>query len=190
MPEQSITLLVLCGGQGRRMGGADKPLITVAGKAMVDHVLGSVPGGFERLISANRNVAEYARREKVVQDCDSGLADAHGPLAGIYAGLQHCRTRWMLSSPGDTPFLPEGWWRRLVDTAAGEHPAVVWDGERQQHLHLLLPVEPARRSLSAYLAQGRFEAHRWLEALKPRQAMFDDPGGFRNLNRPEDLPEL
>ena len=66
-PPDDLTFLVLCGGAGRRMGGADKPLTPWRGTPMVDHVLASVPPAIPRLISANRNIDAYGRRAPVVR---------------------------------------------------------------------------------------------------------------------------
>ena len=37
--KDNVVGVVLAGGQGRRMGYADKPLITLAGKTLLEHVV-------------------------------------------------------------------------------------------------------------------------------------------------------
>ncbi|MCC6212287.1 MAG: NTP transferase domain-containing protein, partial [Burkholderiales bacterium] len=53
----SVTGIVLAGGQGRRMGGVDKGLQLLHGKSMVEHVLARLaPQVDEILINANQNL--------------------------------------------------------------------------------------------------------------------------------------
>ena len=36
---EATTAIVLCGGRGRRLGGVDKPLLEIAGKPLVMHIV-------------------------------------------------------------------------------------------------------------------------------------------------------
>ena len=36
---QNTTTVILCGGAGKRMGGADKPLLERAGRPLLEHIL-------------------------------------------------------------------------------------------------------------------------------------------------------
>ena len=184
MEIDDITLLVLCGGLGRRMGGQDKPLLQWRGRSMVDHVLNSVPAGMPKLISANRNMEEYRRRADVVTD--KGLP-GQGPLVGVLAGLRQATTPWLLVAPGDAPELPAEGWQALLQAAQPEHHAVLQDDERQQHLHLLLRRDAAERSLTEYLSAGYFQVYLWLEELQPVKAAVS--GQLMNINRPEELED-
>ncbi len=183
---KDISLLVLCGGRATRMGGVDKPLVIYEGKPMVDHVIASAPDVAEVIISANRSVEAYASRGRVVGDEAAEAADAEGPLVGILAGLEQCRTPWLLVAPGDTPRLPRNWAERMAEAGAGMQNVVAHDGERQQHLHLLLSKNTAAH-LRAYLETGHHEVFRWLEALDLTQAEFTNPAAFTNVNSEADL---
>lgn len=55
--------LILAGGQASRMGGEDKGLALLGGKALIDHVIDRVrPQVSHIAISTNWNLEEYARR--------------------------------------------------------------------------------------------------------------------------------
>ncbi|HET9023288.1 MAG TPA: NTP transferase domain-containing protein, partial [Burkholderiaceae bacterium] len=70
-----ITGLVLAGGRGARMGGADKGWILHDGEPLVATVLRRLaPQVGAVLISANRNIDAYRALAHVVTDADSGLA--------------------------------------------------------------------------------------------------------------------
>ena len=97
-----ISALVLCGGEGRRFGGADKPLAVFNGdlgtRPMVDYVIHRLPENSRVFISANRNFDQYALRGRVVLDEETALSQ-RGPLVGIYAGMLACPTPWLLVCP-------------------------------------------------------------------------------------------
>lgn len=181
------SLLVLCGGDGRRMGGEDKPLLEWRGRCMVDHVLASVPDDMPKLISANRNLQAYATRGEVITDAEVAAAtNPGGPLTGVLGGLTKMHTEWLLVAPGDSPALPRDWWRTMFAASHNACSVVAHDGERQQNLHLLLH-HSMRANLAGYLRDGRYEVYRWLAKIELRQAMFHNPGGFINVNQPGDL---
>ncbi|HET7930125.1 MAG TPA: NTP transferase domain-containing protein, partial [Rhodanobacteraceae bacterium] len=101
--------VVLSGGAGARVGGADKGLLPVHGKPVVERVAAVLrPQCGELVIVANRNEADYARVGRVIADEAPGHA---GPLAGIAAALAFAIEavaghRWMLTVPVDCPDFP------------------------------------------------------------------------------------
>src|SRR5204863_2857991 len=109
--------LILAGGLARRMGGGDKALIRVGDKTILERTiatLGAQCAGL--LINANGDVSRFSRFGlPVVADDIAGFA---GPLAGILAGLDWVaanapKSDWVLSVPGDCPFLPRDLVARL-----------------------------------------------------------------------------
>ena len=73
--------IVLAGGAGSRVGGADKGLLPLGGRPLVEHVLERLRPQCDRLlIVANRNLDDYARYAPVLHDDNEGHA---GPLAGL-----------------------------------------------------------------------------------------------------------
>src|SRR5512134_30781 len=100
-----ITGLVLAGGRGERMGGADKGWVQYRGRPMIEWVVERFrPQVGQLLISANRNLERYAALAHVVADSDSGATDAYaGPLAGVLAGLHCAQTDWIAIVPCDAP---------------------------------------------------------------------------------------
>src|SRR5579884_1625374 len=109
--------LVLAGGLARRMGGGDKARIPINGITILDRVLATLSGQCARIvINANGDPARFADTGlPVVPDNVSGHP---GPLAGVLAGLdwlaeQKLGIDWMVSVPGDCPFLPDDLVERL-----------------------------------------------------------------------------
>src|SRR5215470_3988019 len=110
LPHPATLGLVLAGGLARRMGGGDKALIAIGGVVILDRVLGLLrPACAQIVLNANGDPARFARFGlPVIPD---SVPDFAGPLAGILAGLDWAAanapdTAWMISTPGDCPFLP------------------------------------------------------------------------------------
>ena len=188
----NITGLILAGGRGSRMGGTDKGLQPFQGTPMVQHTLRRLaPQTGALLINANRNLDRYAAfGVPVVPDI---IPDFAGPLAGMLAGLAQCKTRWIVTAPCDTPFLPVDLVERLAcaieaDDAALAIPVTVdADGRRQlQPVFCMMPVTAAA-SLRAYLDAGQRRIETWVTGQRLAQVLFDDAAAFANLNTLDDL---
>ena len=102
-PSEAITGIVLCGGEGRRVAGADKPLLNYHGRPLIEWVLDALKPQVDRLlISTNRNSESYAAYGRVIAD---ELPPYAGPLAGIVSCLRRCPTELAFVCPGDVPHL-------------------------------------------------------------------------------------
>jgi len=181
-----VTGIVLAGGQGRRMGGVDKGLQLLHGKAMVEHVLGRLaPQVGEILINANQNLEAYARfGYRVVPDAIGGFA---GPLAGLHAGLGAATHELVLTVPCDSPFLPLDLLVRLQKQLAGKDLAVARTGD-QPHPVFALVRTAVKKNLENFLAGGGRKIDAWYATLKVAEVAFDDEtDAFRNINTREEL---
>jgi molybdopterin-guanine dinucleotide biosynthesis protein A len=196
MTEQPRTVgLVLAGGLARRMGGGDEALICIGGEAILDRVLAVLRGNCGPIIlNANGDPARFARYGlPVIAD---SVPDFAGPLAGILAGLDWAAahvpgTEWVVSVPGDCPFLPPDLVDRLhaVRAEAGtplacarsgdwRHPVVgLWRVDLRDDLRHALTVEDLRK-IEIWTARHGVAIASW-----PEQPI--DP--FFNVNTPEDV---
>ncbi|MDO8959551.1 MAG: molybdenum cofactor guanylyltransferase MobA [Rhodocyclaceae bacterium] len=190
MVNNQVTGLVLAGGEGRRMGGADKGLLSFRDKPLVAHVIERLApqvGGL--LISANRNLDAYAALGYPV--LTDALSDYQGPLAGLAAGLAACPTPWLITCPCDCPALPADLVLRLLAAAEAQGAplavAATVDGLQptfQLCRRELLP------KLDAYLAAGRRKLGTWCKSQGAIEVAFPDPDAFANLNFPGDIATL
>ena len=117
-PVDGVTGIVLCGGRGQRLQGADKPLMQWRGETLAAQVVRRLrPQVAGMLISANRNLDAYRRLAHVVTDA---LPGHQGPLAGIAAALERCATPWAAVCPGDAPLIPQDLVQRLAATIGAD----------------------------------------------------------------------
>ncbi len=187
MPCSSITGVILAGGRASRMGGTDKGLIEMDGKPLIEHVLMRlIPQVSALLISANRNLADYARQGyPVIQDTLDGYL---GPLAGVLSAMRVARTPYILTVPCDGPFIPANLAQRLL-RGLQEHDsdiAVACDGKDMQPVVALLACTLAD-DIQHYLDSGQRKVSGWLEKHKPALVDFSDqPAAFININTPQE----
>jgi molybdenum cofactor guanylyltransferase len=200
---REITGLVLAGGRGTRMGGADKGLQKFNGTPLALHALmrlqlqeGQHIG--ELMINANRNLGAYeAFGVPVWPDT---LSDYAGPLAGFLTGLERAETPYLLTVPCDTPRFPLDLAQRLA--AAFDDPATEiamasapenGSEPRAQPVFSLLRVE-LLESLVAFTQGGGRKIDRWTEqhrtVLVPFDGPGDDPLAFFNTNTLDELHAL
>ena len=191
--------IILAGGSGTRMGVADKALVNIRGRTMLERVIERLKPQVEQLVlSANGDPARFAAfGVPVVPDSALGL----GPLAGLLAGMRWSEAnlpeaRFVASVAADMPFIPvdlverlsEGCGRdentvALAASSAGTHPVCgLWPVKVADVLERLLKSGENPKVLSF--------ADRFMRLNVP----FDDielPKGervdpFFNVNTPED----
>lgn len=177
--------VVLCGGAGRRMGGADKALLRLAGQPLVTHLQDRLEPQVARLaLSANGDPARLAFTGLPVLPDGAGA----GPLAGILAALDWAAAAGadaVASAAVDTPFLPCDLVPRLWLAGDGGL-AVARCGGRLHPTAGLWPVS-LRASLRAQLEAGQFKVMAFAEGAAVADFTADTPDPFLNLNTPEDL---
>jgi len=177
------SVLLLAGGRGQRMGGADKGLLDWQGRPLIAWLHELVrPLTDDLLISCNRNAGRYAPfADRLVSDDE---ADFQGPLAGIRAGLRAARQANVLILPCDAPQLDRPLLEALLNLA-GERAVVVRQGEFLEPLFSVIP-----RALHADLEQawqaGERSPQRWLRSLDPLtvECPLGDPR-LANFNTPD-----
>lgn len=183
-----LCAVVLAGGLGTRMGGADKGLVELKGRPLVAHLLDALrPQASRLLINANRNAERYA--EFGVPVIADPWPDFRGPLAGMAAAFAASDEDWLLAAPCDTPGLPADLAEQLLAAAqsAGRDAAyAVVDGDAVYPLCLLHRRLAA--SLRAALEAGQYAVGRWLAAQGAVAVNIEGwCGTLANLNTPERL---
>ncbi len=207
---KDVCAVVLAGGMGSRMGGVDKGLQTLRGKALAHHAIdrlnhqtAGAPGLIA--INANRNAPTYAAWGfPVWQDALEGFA---GPLAGFATALAHCahlEFPYLLTVPCDSPVFPLDLLERLsqalisndADIAIASAPETNKHGETQlrtQPVFCLIRTALAP-SLSHFLSQGGRKVDAWTSQHHTVEVMFnlphDDPQAFFNANTLDQLQSL
>jgi molybdopterin-guanine dinucleotide biosynthesis protein A len=185
---------VLAGGLARRMGGGDKARIAIGGVTILHRVLACLaPQCISLVINANGDPARFADTKlPVVAD---SVPDFAGPLAGILAGLDWAARQtpdceWVVSVPGDCPFLPNDLIARLhaARVVADARLACARSGKWRHPVVGLWPVALREDLQRALVAEGLRKIDIWTArhgvAIADWPAEPVDP--FFNVNTPED----
>ena len=186
---------ILAGGLARRLGGGDKALRSVGGRTVLDRLVERMTPQVTRLIlNANDDPARFAAVGlPVVAD---SLPGHPGPLAGVLAALDWAAshepaTAWVVTVPGDAPFLPRDLVARLhagrqadratfACAASGgwTHPVIgLWPVAVRDELRRAVTVDDMRK-IDAFTGRQSCSAVEWsTEPVDP----------FLNVNTPDDL---
>jgi molybdopterin-guanine dinucleotide biosynthesis protein A len=185
----SLDVVILAGGQSRRMG-RDKAQLRLEGVRLVDHMVARMATVAPRVMVAS------GARSLGVADEVADAPDCTGPLAGIIAALRASSGAHLAVVPVDAPDTAPALVVDLADRCErGGHAAVVVtvDGHVQA-LHAVVarwaaPAIEARvrageqspRRLLAWLDAARVDVDAWgrIDAAGRMAADWD---------RPEDLP--
>lgn len=176
-----VTLGILAGGRGSRLGGYDKAWLECDGTPLVVALAHGFAAQVDAVIvGANRDPERYLSHGlRVVHDRIAGI----GPLGGLDALAAACRSEWLLTLPVDLLRHPAD----LIDTLRCE-PAGAWaeDDDGPQPLVALWRRDRLREGAGAAIADGEHAVH----ALQGRLGMAGVRFAgvrFGNLNTPADL---
>lgn len=97
---KSVGVVILAGGQNRRMG-TNKALLTIAGETFLSRLQKQVAGFEEVLLSVDAAQSYQNCGLPLVQDAAPGC----GPIGGIYSALSVCRSPFLLALSCDLPFF-------------------------------------------------------------------------------------
>lgn len=179
----ALTVGVIAGGRGARLGGLDKAWLEQGG---IPQVLRwhtrFAPQAARFLVSANRDLARYAAHG--IETVVDRTPDA-GPMSGLDALAAAVATPWLLTLPvdlcdADARLLP------MLAMLAGDRGACAEDDDGVQPLVALWPTQALRRGAAEALVSGDYA----VRALQRRLGMGVvrlQGVRFGNLNTPDDL---
>jgi molybdenum cofactor guanylyltransferase len=177
------TLLVLAGGESRRMG-RPKAWLEVGDTVLLRYVVGRLAPAFSEV------VISFAEPEQMEQHLPYRVVfdrkRAAGPLAGLEAGLTAARHEVVFAVACDMPYVT----RSLAELAVAA--ARNCDAAIPRHEGLFEPVcgayrQTALRAIVGALDAGNYVAHDVAMSLDVTWLEGFDPAQFESLNTPADL---
>ena len=183
----SITAIILAGGRGSRMKGADKGWLEWRGRPMVNQVLERLQSQVDSvIISCNRNLEQYqALGPRCVSDGNNNFL---GPLAGVLAASEWVNSSHVLLCPCDTPLLPSDLRIQLQAGLEAEQAQVAIPrvGKQAHYSHALVGID-CTSTLAQRIEHGQLALKSWLGEFRISYVDFPDASCFRNINTPQDL---
>ena len=192
-----ITAAVLAGGESQRMG-ADKALIEVNGRTLVERAVDSVRHLCEETIVVTGDPETLAEARlpsdvRIVSDEVPGL----GPLGGLVTALASAGRRWVLALAVDMPFVDPAVLRLLWDSRDHAEAVVPLTGRGAEPMLALYAKEPCLRAARSALEAGE---RRPLALLDTVDTVEVGEGALReadpelrsleNVNTPADLERI
>ncbi|MFJ5883134.1 molybdenum cofactor guanylyltransferase [Kitasatospora cineracea] len=176
MTDDGYDAVVVAGGAGRRLGGADKPALTVGGRTLLDRVLAACADARQTLVVGPGRPTERTGLRWLREDPPGG-----GPLAAVAAALPAVTAPRVLLLAADLPFLDAATVRRLL--AALDEAGSRDDGDGGWDGALLVDADGRDQPLAA--------AYRTAPLRAARTALGDPAGRpLRGLLAPLRLTRL
>ena len=183
----------LAGGKARRMGGKDKPFLSIGGQTILHRQLVATAPHKVRVINANGDLSRFnSYGLPVIPDI---LPDWQGPLAGILSCLDwladaHTECDLLLSCAADAPFIPSDLAARLLQVRTDENATLAQASSsgRRHPVFGLWPVSIRQDLRTALIDDGLRKIDDFTDRFSLAVADFADyPDPFSNVNRPIDI---
>ena len=182
----SLAVVVLAGGEGRRIGGG-KPERLLGAERLIDHALRQARR-WSAIIGVACGTQPLPDIGIVPQLLDEqGAGPISGLLAGIYFALE-ADAPLLLTIPSDTPFLPSDLPDRRLAAIGGNGAAIPLTGS-QLHPSCGLWRTDTGPQIIAYLADGRRSMIGLAERIGYSPVAWPEHpfDRFFNINSAEDL---
>ena len=188
---------IIAGGLARRLGGGDKGLRMIGDRTVLSRLVDRLTPQVTRLmLNANDDPRRFQGLGlPVVAD---SLSDYPGPLAGVLAALEWTalsapEIEWVVTVPGDAPFMPRDLVPRLHARRLGDSAILACAGS-QGRIHPVIALWPVsiRDALRHAVAKdGIRKVDTFMQAYSRSIVEWEaepvDP--FFNVNTPQDLSE-
>lgn len=193
------TAAILAGGAAKRMGGATKALLEVAGQTILDTLAATLSGHFEEILLVAKEPDPFLPLQtgapwRLVLDA----CPARSSLTGIRTALANARTEHVFITACDTPFLRPALLAALMEHLRPEDD-VVLPQKPDGYFEPLCAVYSRRclPHIEAQLGREDYKIIRFFDQVRvsplPVETLLrSDPElvSFRNANTPEDLEQL
>lgn len=181
--------MILAGGLSRRMGGGDKGLQPLGHSTLLGQVIDRLsPQVTDLALNANGDPSRFSSLDLPVHP--DTIPDTPGPLAGILTALHWAEAQnapFVITTPGDTPFLPGDLVPQLILAAEATGTAIA----ASDRLHPICGLWPTtlKAPLHEAISQGMRRVTDWTDTLSPGIARWPaaSPDLFFNVNTAEDL---
>jgi molybdenum cofactor guanylyltransferase len=192
-PSEPLTVTILVGGYGSRMGGIDKASLELDGKPLLDRILDVVsPLAAEIFVVANDDRLVGDPRFTVLRDPEPHA----GVLPAMLIALDAATSPLMLLLACDMPFVDRNVVGFLLDLAASHDAVMPYVQSFPQAMHAVYRVAPCREAVRNLLADesGGRRMISFLDDVNALRVPEDeirkiDPEirSFFNVNTPYDL---
>jgi molybdopterin-guanine dinucleotide biosynthesis protein A len=180
-------VVILAGGQSKRMQVQNKATVLFEGKPLITHVIDRMKTQVKHIvINTHRNQKDFEIFHLPL--IDDILDIQEGPLLGILTSLQAIKTDWIQFVPCDTPNLPSDLITILMKEVEAEKTLVaVPETSDGLQSTCLLCHSSTLNNLQIFFNQGGRKIEDWIRQLSFSIVQFNDKSQFLNVNTQEEL---
>ena len=189
-PSPPCTAVILAGGRGTRLGGADKSAVVVGGRTILARQLALLGQVTSRVAIVTNDAARFPHAGVPVLVDETSDA---GPLGGLATALAWSDQPHCLIVACDMPFLSAAFLQHLVVRAQGADVALPRTGHGLQPLCAVWACTVLPR-VRARIEAGRLDVTGLVHEvcaveIGPEELAVFDPGHvlLSNVNTPQDL---
>ena len=190
MRYEKAAVLLLAGGQNRRMQGRRKADLSCGDETFLDHIVWQfAQAGLSQIYLSVDDASTWKESAyPLIED----EVRRQGPLGGIVSGFHAIDKDAIFVCATDMPAVEPLSICRLFDTWAAANVARPCVAETRYHIHPLFGIYPRTclPVMEKMLAQGDYRMMHLLKETNAAKVFFDDGTAFANINSPEDLAEL
>ena len=191
---EEICAVIMTGGKSSRMGGGIKSLKKFDNKVIFDRIYEILNNQIRNIIINTNAEEKYFEKynRTIIKDKILGYL---GPLAGIHASLSWInnnmpKVNWLISVPGDTPFIPNDLINRLYVKAKKNNKQIVL-AKSNSNIHPVIGIWNINllESLECNLLSGERKIIIWAKnhELDFEEFFEENYDPFFNINYEEDL---
>ena len=177
-----MTLGILAGGLGRRMGSRDKGVVVMEGRPLATGFLEATAACAESIVCCVDNAYLYRHLADRVL-CD--LSPNRGPVAGVRALLSATTTPWLLVCPVDLTGLSASLISSLYEAIQQEDSGLFPTSPDGQHCGLALVRRDQADTMLKQTQPSSLSAFFDAAQLRP----FPTEHPLRDIDTPEDIVE-
>lgn len=193
------SIIVLCGGRGKRMG-QDKGMILLKDKPLIVQVLDAASPLADEIVLVLRGKSQLVPYQDILKEerfygkvkiCTDAVED-QGPLMGICAGLKCISTDHALVIPCDSPFISQSFMENIFKYYNMIYDAVVpeWPDGKLEPLHAIYNRRITGQ-IGDLLKDGKRDVQSLLLEIDVRyvqvHSLDQTARSLLNLNYPEDV---
>lgn len=189
----NVAAVILVGGKARRLNGLNKSDILIGSKTCLEWTLEALTNQVEKIVLNVGQTDRYnhGKNHDVIFDWPSEEA-AQGTAFAILGSLSWAKQAGydaVITTPVDTPLLPQTFVSTLMDTNDGNRSSVYKTAEVLQGLHGIWPISCFEEIKNAVLNDGIMKISLLHKILNSNEVQVSAEESFRftNLNDENDV---
>tara|TARA_Y100000996_G_C22372841_1_gene581746 strand:- start:126 stop:779 length:654 start_codon:yes stop_codon:yes gene_type:complete len=192
--KKKICAVIMTGGKSSRMGGGIKTLMQFNKKIIFERILENLQNQINNII-INNNEMSYQFKKYNLPVIEDKIKGYLGPLAGIHASLEWVtknlkNIEWIVSIPGDTPFIPDNLVEKLYNKAENYKKNIII-AKSNEKIHPIVGIWNVSllQKLEEAILEGERKIIIWAKKnqLDYQEFINDRYDPFFNINYNEDI---